>query len=155
MTDIGQGTIGQRIKAVREALGLSQKAFGERIGRAYMSIYQYESGKRIPDETTLLLISSEFGVSLEWLKTGKGDMWAKKPQAEEVYPVELVAIPVITSVGAGGYIYTPDHVLIERSRLKAKTVVAFKVDGDSMHPTIQKGEFVLVEEEDKEPVDGY
>ena len=142
-TPMKYSTIGERIRALREALGLSQREFGERIGRTLRGVQNYEYNKTSPDEATLILISRTFGVSLEWLKTGKGEMMLKK---EEVIPTELVAVPIITSAGAGGLVFTPDHVLIERSRLKHGKVYGFKVRGDSMHPTVQDGEIVLVEE---------
>ncbi|WP_340689820.1 XRE family transcriptional regulator [Hydrogenobacter thermophilus] len=136
-------SIGERIRRVREEKGLSQKEFGEAIGKSWRTILRYESGQSVPDEATLIAISRTFGVSLEWLKYGTGDMWLK---SEEVIQAELIAVPVITSVGAGGFVYTPDHVLVERSKIKAKSLVAFKVEGDSMEPTIMRGEFVFIEE---------
>ncbi len=71
---------------------------------------------------------------------------------EELIPTELVAIPVITEAGAGVR-YTPDHVLVERSRLKHYKVEAFKVVGDSMMPTVREDEYVLIDRQDTELYD--
>lgn len=142
-------SIGKRIRYLREELGISLKEFGEKIGRDKMTIYNYETERRSPDEPTLIAISRTFKVSLEWLKHGTGEMFLPK---EELIPTELVAIPVITEAGAGVR-YTPDHVLVERSRLKHYKVEAFKVVGDSMMPTIQEGEYVLIDRQDTELYD--
>ena len=71
--------IGQRIKQLREKLGLSQREFAEKIGKSRIGVAQWEAGKRTPDESTLKLIAKEFGVSEEWLKTGEGEVFVKKP----------------------------------------------------------------------------
>jgi len=71
--------IGKRLKELRQVLGLSQKEFGERIGRSWRAIQNYEAEQRVPDETTLKLIEVLFNVNPEWLREGKG-----KPFFEEV-----------------------------------------------------------------------
>lgn len=64
-----------RIKAVREALGLSQREFGERLGvsRDVISNLEYERVK--PRELLLRRICQLFGVNEHWLKTGEGEMF--------------------------------------------------------------------------------
>jgi len=69
--------IGQRIKELRKILGLTQKEFANRIGKSTISIAKWEAGDRTPDESTLKLISKEFNVSEEWLKTGEGEIFIK------------------------------------------------------------------------------
>lgn len=70
--------MGKRIKALRKALGLSQKEFAERLGKGLATIQRWESGQTVPNDKTLRLISHTFGVSYEWLKEGKGEMWEKE-----------------------------------------------------------------------------
>ena len=64
----------ERIKAVRKASGLSQAEFADRIKATRDKIASYETGRVIPTDTTISLISKEFGVSYAWLKTGEGPM---------------------------------------------------------------------------------
>ena len=66
-----------RIKQARKALGLTQSEFGTRIGISGASISKLESGDRNPSDQTLMLIASEFQVSLQWLQTGTGDMFTQ------------------------------------------------------------------------------
>lgn len=64
----------QRIKEVREKLGLSQKEFAERIDMKRNSIAQIETGIRNPSDRTLKAICKEFGINYSWLKDGIGEM---------------------------------------------------------------------------------
>lgn len=70
--------IGDRIKEIRTEIGISQKLFGEGIGIADSYVSEIESGKKVPSLTILLAIESRFGVSSEWLKSGKGDKYTKE-----------------------------------------------------------------------------
>ncbi len=60
-----------RIKAVRKSSRLTQTEFGERIGATRAMVASYEGGAVIPSDTVLKLISREFYVSYDWLKTGE------------------------------------------------------------------------------------
>lgn len=67
-------SLGNRIKAVREAAGLSQTAFGKYIGISKCTIYYYEHNQRIPLDSVMADISAAFGVSESWLRDGKGEL---------------------------------------------------------------------------------
>ncbi|MBR2664287.1 MAG: helix-turn-helix transcriptional regulator [Clostridia bacterium] len=66
-----------RIKSARKALGLTQSEFGSRIGISGAAVSKLESGDRNPSDQTLMLISSEYQISLQWLQTGTGDMFTQ------------------------------------------------------------------------------
>lgn len=59
-----------RIKMLREALDLSQRAFADRIGISGPSVARIESGENNPSKQTIELICSKFNVNPEWLKDG-------------------------------------------------------------------------------------
>jgi len=61
------------IKELREKTGLSQKAFGERLGLSPQSILNYEAGKNVP-ESIQKLIRFEFEDDLQ----EKGRLIAKR-----------------------------------------------------------------------------
>lgn len=86
--------IGQRIKALRAKLGLSQDRFGSYIGTRSPSVHSWESGRTNPKRCTVLKIAKVFDVSLEWLDTGAGPMFAKDAEVPAPKPPE--------SAGAGG-----------------------------------------------------
>ncbi len=68
-----------RIKAVREALGLSQREFGERLGVSRDVISNLEYDRVKPRELQLRHICQLFGVNEHWLMTGQGEMFDGSP----------------------------------------------------------------------------
>lgn len=64
-----------QIKAVREALKLSQREFGEKLGVSRDVISNIEYGRVKPKELFLRLICQQYGVSENWMKTGEGEMF--------------------------------------------------------------------------------
>jgi len=67
---IDYGTIGRRIKTVREMAGLSQKELGKRIGRSTTAISLFESGERKISLELLGKIAKELQVSFKELLEG-------------------------------------------------------------------------------------
>lgn len=65
----------KRLKAVREALGLSQREFGEKLGVSRDVISNLEYNRVQPKELLLKHICQLYGVNEEWLKTGIGEMF--------------------------------------------------------------------------------
>lgn len=78
-------TIGGRVRAVREQVGLSRRAFSERLGCQEQEIKNIEYGllkKPEQKESLYRNISATFGVSLDWIKTGEGAMYGADPRDE-------------------------------------------------------------------------
>lgn len=71
----------ERLKELREALGLSQDEFGKRIGSARNTIANYELGRRSPSNTVTKAICREFRVNYFWLTDGEGEMFIGTPQS--------------------------------------------------------------------------
>lgn len=69
------GVMGDRLRAVRKSLKLSQQEFAERIGIKRNTIANYESGRNDPVESVVELIKREYGVNRAWLETGEGEMF--------------------------------------------------------------------------------
>ena len=74
-------TIGQKIKSLRIALGLSREQLSEIIEVTHKSIYRYETGKSLPDTTTLVKLATYFDVSTDYLLGLSG----LKNQSKEEY----------------------------------------------------------------------
>ena len=75
--------MGNRIKELRQALGLTQQEFADRIGVKRGAIANYEIGRNASD-TAVALICREFGVSEHWLRTGEGEMFVQISRSDEV-----------------------------------------------------------------------
>jgi transcriptional regulator with XRE-family HTH domain len=70
-----------RLRPLRKAWCLSQKEMAIRAGIAVSTYQYYEKGaKNIPAEVLSLLTT--FGVSAEWLLTGKGEMFQSQIKEE-------------------------------------------------------------------------
>lgn len=70
--------IGERIKQLRKALGMTQEKFADRIGLKRNSVALIELGRDTSDQT-IFAICREFRVNEEWLRTGAGDMFVPTP----------------------------------------------------------------------------
>lgn len=64
MSDI---TMGQRIAEQRKLLGLSQEAFGEKMGVSRQAISKWEADGAVPEIDKLIAMSRLFSVSVGWL----------------------------------------------------------------------------------------
>jgi transcriptional regulator with XRE-family HTH domain len=73
--------IRDRIKEVRQSLGLTQVKFAERINISTSHLAGMELGVKTIHDRILRLISSEFNVDEHWLKTGEGEMYYKSSDA--------------------------------------------------------------------------
>lgn len=77
-------TINDRVKQVRNKLGLTQAEFGNRITLAQGYLTNIETGKREVTEKIQRLICLEFHVNEDWLRTGEGEMFIELPPATEL-----------------------------------------------------------------------
>ncbi len=69
------GSIGERIKSIRQLLNLSQTEFGLPIGLKQAAIGQMESGTRNVTERSIAFICEKYSINETWLRTGEGDMF--------------------------------------------------------------------------------
>lgn len=63
--------IGNRIKAVRKANGLTQQEFANKIGTSLCHVSRIEPGIKMASIDLLVVIATEFGVTLDYLVLGK------------------------------------------------------------------------------------
>lgn len=79
----------ERLRIIRGKLG--QKEFAKRIGSSQTGVSAYEKGQRKPDYETLIRVSKEFGVTLDWLLLGVEPMYCSglpKKQMADSRPTE-------------------------------------------------------------------
>jgi transcriptional regulator with XRE-family HTH domain len=74
--------INQRIKRLREALGISQREFSRLLSLSAGYISGVEINSRPVNDRLVKQIVSEFGVDKDWLLTGKGRMFIQKDTDE-------------------------------------------------------------------------
>lgn len=72
-----KSAVGQRLELVRGAS--TQARFAELLGINVKTLGFYERGIRAPEFGVLLRLKDKFGVNLNWLATGLGDMFGDIP----------------------------------------------------------------------------
>lgn len=136
----------QRIKQLRLAKGLTQKAFADSLGIVQGYLSGIERGKKIPSHTLLMALCHVHGVREEWLFGANDAEFAEGPEPKGHFPAAATAlIPLLKSIPAGfpdqinaeeisGYISLPGLL---------KGCFAIIADGDFMAPTIRDGDLVI------------
>lgn len=89
-------SLADRLRIVRGSMG--QTEFAKKIGSSQSGISAYEKGQRKPDYETLIRVSTEFGVTLDWLLLGKGPMHPA-PHADEFVTGKMGATAPIWGQG--------------------------------------------------------
>lgn len=69
-----------RIKAIRNALKLSQREFGEKLGVSRDVISNIEYGRVLPKKLLLRHICQLYKINEHWLETGEGEMFDENPE---------------------------------------------------------------------------
>lgn len=144
-------TLGQRIKHLRKTAGLSQQALAEACGWSSQSrIGNYESDLREPSLADLLLLAPALGVSIAELAGSEAP-----PAATDTLDVGHArggAVPVVghAQLGTHGYFEEIDFPVGHgdgylRIHSDDPNAYGLRVTGDSMHPRIKNGEYVLIE----------
>ncbi len=71
--------ISARIKKVRQIKALNKKEFLEKLNISRTLITALEQSKAYPSSSFLIAIFKHFAVNINWLLTGKGDIFISKP----------------------------------------------------------------------------
>jgi len=157
----------ERIAKVRHEKGVNKKEFAEYLEVTSSIFSDIESGKRKPSRDLLIKISVRYGVSLNWLFYGIGEIWiadAVNSQSlsktgfkqvpvysESELPEGAFVVPLLDqrlSAGSGSTLPEEDktsalvHVPAYLSSYGDK-IAALAVDGDSMYPTLHRGDMVV------------
>lgn len=74
--------INNRVKDLRAALKLSQRAFAEGIGYTTGTIGAIEIGLTRVERRFVVVVGAIYNVNTEWLETGKGEMFVTPPPAQ-------------------------------------------------------------------------
>ena len=74
----------ERIRFLREHLGLSQSSFGSSVGVKQNTVSSWEAGRITPNDSAILNICQTFGVREKWLRTGEEPMMIQRPKDEVI-----------------------------------------------------------------------
>lgn len=132
------------------SLRISKKNFADAIGVSPGNVSDWFNRPNArPSIDALRKISETFNVNLNWLVTGEGPMYNNVPART---PEPLIRIDVEASIAAG----PPLEVILDPDEPKEQLYIpasllslpppyyAFRVEGDSMSPTLEEGDYVIL-----------
>lgn len=68
----------QRLKFLREKAGQTQQTLATVLSLERSTYAYYETGKSLPSYQTLIHICDYYGVNIEWMLTGHGEIFRSK-----------------------------------------------------------------------------
>ncbi|MEI4235197.1 XRE family transcriptional regulator [Roseovarius sp. D22-M7] len=155
----------ERLRARIRQLGLSVAEVAREAGVNRSFVYDILRGRsQVPNLEKLTSVATVVKVEPEWLLSGKGRVEGDDPISLD-YHNEFVAIQYATarpSMGGGAIVEGEDHPgrnfhfrrAWVRDRLKASPSMlrVMAVQGDSMMPTLNDGDVILVDMNQRNPV---
>lgn len=156
--------IGARIKEERARLDLNQPEFGAIAGASKRTVIEWEKDNSSPTAVQLSALS-EAGVDVNYVITGirlNKSLNMKNDFSEEFDIVNVYDVPISAGHGSicAGDAQPVSRLAFRRDWLSknglyAKDLLIVYAMGDSMIPTIQDKEKLLVNSADKELTDGF
>jgi len=146
---------------IRKEKALNKQQFADFLEIPSTTVSDIELGKREPSKDVLLKLTSKCGVNLHWMLTGEGSKYIKRTISngskklpvyyESELPEGAFIVPLLDqrlSAGNGSYLQNEDavkalvHVPAYLARF-GNNIAAVTVDGDSMYPTLSRGDMVV------------
>ncbi|GLO70085.1 repressor [Phaeobacter inhibens] len=162
-----------KMKAIREQMALSRRAFGELLGAPEAKIQKIEIGAQRADHEFLAAISRNTDFDLNWLLGGDGGTeqppCRKAARPSESVPPEafedFVAVPGYdVSVSAGNGVHATDENVVghyafsrrwlTRRNLTPANLAVVRVAGDSMQPKLYNGDLAVIDTTSTDLKDG-
>jgi len=158
-------TAGKRLKEAREHLGLVQKDIADKIGYEWHKIKNIETEKHKLTPDIAEILEQNYSISGWWLLTGKGKRFLNDEEIPIVssnnHGYEIDVLNVKAAAGDGIYNYEVeviDKIVLDKAFFRTapdiKKIKIIEVDGDSMYPTLQSGDHVIIDETKTNGVDG-
>lgn len=146
-------TLNERLKLARERLGLTQEEMAEAVGAKKRGYQENEKGNTIPSSRIIEGFIRR-GISANWLVAGIGDMLLSSQQFDTKRNSEYLMVPnlqddltIISAVPFSSQ-YLKSH------QYKMEKLALIVSNGDSMEPTINSDDSLLINMEATTPTDG-
>ena len=134
-------TIGETIRALRKKRGYSQDELAELASLNRVTVAKYELGRVEPGAQALMRIAEALDVSADRL------LGIEDRKTSPYIQIVEKSVPILGSIACGqpifadenfdGYVSVPEGV---------KADYALLCKGDSMYPTLQDGDYVLIKQ---------
>lgn len=152
--------IAERIRKIRQELGLTILELSKKINVSDRTISNYERGERKPSVDYLTLLYEHLNANPVWLISGKGEMFADKTASNmpAKFSIEdFLFIPKLVlkpSAGNGTIVDledVEDYIAFQKEwfnrhiHAPKNSLAVMTANGDSMEPTIRNGDMLLVD----------
>ena len=145
----------RRLRLIMQQFG-SVADLARAVGVSDNAIYKWVSGRGQPSMMSLVNLSKAAGVSVEWLATGRGGPSKGKSEIHTSEPAEVVPLPHHSLRATNGrmaiqnqqivdYVSFQSQWLQRALNIDLRNMALVEVIGDSMSPTIDEGDLVLVD----------
>ncbi|SNU15284.1 transcriptional repressor DicA [Acinetobacter johnsonii] len=140
-------TTGQRIRALRRSKKLTQVQLAKIAGVSSPAVTEWEKDSYLPKAASLEAMANEFGVTTEYILSGKGGEFKSDGN---VAPVSPKMAPVLSWVQAGVFTNVES---VDMSQVEewlplpddCDKCFYLKVQGLSNYPTFHEGDYILVD----------
>jgi len=138
-------TTGQRIRALRRSKKLTQVQLAKIAGVSSPAVTEWEKDSYLPKAASLEAMANEFGVTTEYILTGKGES-----SPSNVTPIAPKMAPVLSWVQAGVFtnVEAIDMTQVEEWLPlpdDCEDCFYLKVQGSSNAPMFIEGDYILVD----------
>ena len=147
--------MGERLKLIRKALGLTQEQLAQRLGVGKTALSMIETGRSRLSARNKNILVQELNANPEWLESGVGEMFNAEPGVSSAFRLRgegelpLQSVPLYSIEGTAGLVplfeqreaHTPINYIHIPNLPKCDG--AIYVAGDSMYPLLKSGDIVL------------
>lgn len=135
----------------------SRKQAAEAAKVALSSLHRWIAGDGMPAFNSLALLASAVGVSLDWIASGRGEMYASEGVTGQAVDESIYAyVPLYDARISQGHGAWSDGARVltmlaftkyslTKKGLQASQLAAVRVDGDSNEPVLKDGDTVMVD----------
>ena len=99
---INRQVLAERLAAVFEATGESQREIADRTGVAQSFVSKVARGVCLPSLELLVGLDEAYGVSIVWVLRGEGEMWAQRPTPRQSPPKPPILELAEQAIAIGG-----------------------------------------------------
>ena len=130
--------MGERVKAIRKALGLTQDQLAGRLGIGKAALSMIETGRAALSSRNRNILIQELNVNPDWLDSGRGELFNAAPDLQAFMrrsdrTLPLQSVPLYSIEATAGL----------APRFAERPDGAVYVAGDSMYPLLKSGDIVL------------
>lgn len=142
--------IGEYIRDLRKQKYLSQGQLSIKTGLSKSTISMIERGERIPELDTLTSLAKAFGIDREILIAIRDGAPEPTYRIEDMFPVEMVQLPLVGTVRAGKPILAVENIeryipVASMFLSRTKEYFVLRITGDSMDREFKEGTLVVIE----------